>query len=61
MQKKAYPRRVFSLQQKKKKEGEGKEKKEESEKEKERDTDQIWARMCVKVCGVKVVVNNKKM
>ena len=74
MQKKAYPQRVFSLQQKKKKdedteeekmekkkEGEGKEKKkEESEKEKERDRDQIWASVCVKVCGVKVVVNNKK-
>ena len=73
MQKKAYPRRVFSLQQKKKKdedaekekmekkkEGEGKEKKEESEKEKERDRDQIWASVCVKVGGVRVVVNNKK-
>ena len=44
----------------KKKEGEGKEKKEESEKEKERDRDQIWASMCVKVGGVRVVVNNKK-
>ena len=73
MQKKAYPRRVFSLQQKKKKDkdteeekmekkkaGEGKEKKEESEKEKERDRDQIWASVCVKVGGVRVVVNNKK-
>ena len=73
MQKKAYPRIVFSLQQKKKKdedaekekmekkkEGEGKEKKEESEKEKERDRDQIWASVCVKVGGVRVVVNNKK-
>ena len=73
MQKKAYPQRVFSLQQKKKKdedaekekmekkkEGEGKEKKEESEKEKERDRDQIWASVCVKVGGVRVVVNNKK-
>ena len=73
MQKKAHPRRVFSLQQKKKKdedaeeekmekkkEGEGKEKKEESEKEKERDRDQIWANVCVKVGGVRVVVNNNK-
>ena len=74
MQKKAYPRRVFCLQQKKKKkdedaeeekmekkkEGEGKEKKEESEKEKERDRDQIWANVCVKVGGVRVVVNNNK-
>ena len=44
----------------KKKEGEGKEKKEESEKEKERDRDQIWASVCVKVYGVRVVVNNKR-
>ena len=44
----------------KKKEGEGKEKKEESEKEKERDRDQIWASVCVKVGGVRIVVNNKK-
>ena len=47
----------------KKKEGEGKEKKEESEKERQRDRDQnqIWASVWVKVGGVKVVVNNKKM
>ena len=44
-----------------KKKGEGKEKKEESEKEKERDRDHIWASVCVKVGGVRIVVNNKKM
>ena len=37
-----------------------KKKKEESEKEKERDRDQIWASVCVKVYGVRVVVNNKR-
>ena len=37
-----------------------KKKKEESEKEKERDRDQIWATVCVKVGGVRIVVNNNK-
>ena len=75
MQKKAYPRRVFSLQRKKKKdedaeeekmekkkEGEGKEKKKKVKKKKK----EIGIRygpygVCVKVGGVRVVMNNKKM
>ena len=69
MQKKAYPRRVFSLQQKKKKdedaeeekmekkkEGEGKEKKKVKKKKKEIE---IRYGVCVKVGGARVVVNNK--
>ena len=74
MQKKAYPRRVFSLQQKKKKdedaeeekmekkkEGEGKEKKKKVKKRKRmRQRSNMGHTVCVKVGGVKIVVNNKK-
>ena len=71
MQKKAYPRRVFSLQQKKKKdedteeekmekkkEGEVKEKKKKKVKKKKKEIE-IYG-VCVKVSGATVVVNNKK-
>ena len=55
LKKKKWRRRKKEKEKKKKKR-----KKKESEKEKERDRDQIWASVCVKVGGVRIVVNNKK-